>query len=108
MREIDNNKPSSVNFTSIQKPAQDEQVAEVTSPVQETKELNDLSAMPAASLGKSQVTSDSIEGDMKFLEKNPAIAKAIMQVVDKYAQTHTEEETLQMLEKAHQEFVSKK
>ena len=26
--------------------------------------------MPAASLGKSQVASDSVEGDMKFLEKN--------------------------------------
>jgi hypothetical protein len=45
---------------------------------------------------------------MKFLEKNPAIAKAIIQAVDKYAETHTEEETIQMLEKTHQEFVSKK
>ncbi len=108
MREIDNNKPNSVNFTSIPKIAQEEPVAETAAPVQETKELSDLSAMPAASLGKSQVTPDSIEGDMKFLEKNPAVAKAIMQAVDKYAQTHTEEETLQMLEKAHQEFASKK
>lgn len=109
MREIDNNKPNSINFTAIPRTAQDEPAVEVK-PVsaQETKELNDLSAMPAASLGKSQVTSDSIEGDMKFLEKNPAIAKAIIQAVDKYAETHTEEETIQMLEKTHQEFVSKK
>ena len=110
MREIDNNKPNStVNFQGIQRPVQEEPVAEATSATpQETKELNDLSAMPAASLGQSQVTSDSVGSDMKFLEKNPAVAKAIMQAVDKYAETHTEEETLQMLEKAHQEFVSKK
>ena len=109
MREIDNNKPNStVNFQGIQKPVQEEPVAEAT-PVsaQETKELNDLSAMPAASLGQSQVTSDSVASDMKFLEKNPALAKAMMQAIDKYAETHTEEETLQMIEKAHQEFVKK-
>lgn len=109
MREIDNNKPNStVNFQGIPKPAQEEPIAEAQQTAHETKELNDLSAMPAASLGQSQVTSDSIGSDMKFLEKNPAIANAIMQAVDKYAQTHTEDETLQMLEKAHQEFVSKK
>jgi hypothetical protein len=109
MREIDNNKPNStVNFQGIQKPVQEEPIAEAPQSAQETKELNDLSAMPAASLGQSQVTSDSIGSDMKFLEKNPAIANAIMQAVDKYAETHTEDETLQMLEKAHQEFVSKK
>ena len=110
MREIDNNKPNStINFQGIQKPAQEEAVTEITSPAaKETKELNDLSAMPAASLGQSQVTSDSVGSDMKFLEKNPAVASAIMQAVDKYAETHTEEETLQMLEKAHQEFVAKK
>ncbi len=109
MREIDNNKPNStVNFQGIQKPAQEEAAAEATKVTQETRELNDWSAMPAASLGQSQVTADSIGSDMKFLEKNPAVAEAIMQAVDKYAQTHTEAETLQMLEKAHQEFVGKK
>ena len=110
MREIDNNKPNSVNFKGFQKPIQDEPVGDIAqnNNVKETKELNDWSAIPAASLGKSQVTSDSIEGDMKFLEKNPAIAKAIIHAIDKYAQTHTEEETIQLLEKAHQEFVSKK
>ena len=109
MREIDNNNINSVNFKGIQKPLQEEPVVE-TAPQQpkETKEINDLSAMPSASLGKSQVSSDSIEGDMKFLEKNPALAKAITQAIDKYAETHTEDETLQMIEKAHQEFVAKK
>lgn len=109
MREIDNNKISSVNFQNIQKPVQEGAVPEVPSQQpKETKEINDLSAMPAASLGKSQVSSDSIEGDMKFLEKNPALASAITQAIDKYAETHTEDETLQMIEKAHQEFVVKK
>ena len=109
MREIDNNNINSVNFKGIQKPVQEETVSGIQ-PQQpkETKEINDLSSMPAASLGKSQVSSDSIEGDMKFLEKNPALAKAITQAIDKYAQTHTEDETLQMIEKAHQEFVAKK
>lgn len=108
MREIDNNKMG-INFQGIPKPVQEDVVVETT-PQQpkETKEINDLSAMPAASLGKSQVSSDSIEGDLKFLEKNPAIAEAILKAVDKYAETHTEEETLQMIEKAHQEFVAKK
>ena len=105
MREIDNNNINSVNFQNIQKPIQEEAVA--VQPI-ETREINDLSGMPAASLGKTQVSSDNIEGDMKFLEKNPALAKAITQAIDKYAQTHTEDETLQMIEKAHQEFVAKK
>ncbi len=110
MREIENNKPNStINFQGIPKPAQEEPVEETTpKAAQETKELNDLSAMPAASLGQSQVVSDTVASDMKFLEKNPAVASAIMQAVDKYAQTHTEEETLEMLEKAHQEFITKK
>lgn len=108
MREIDNNKISSVNYQGIQKPLQEESVVEAAPQPKETKEISDLSAMPAASLGKSQVSSDSIEGDMKFLEKNPALAKAITQAIDKYAQSHTEDETLQMIEKAHQEFVVKK
>ncbi len=109
MREIDNNNINSVNFKGIQKPVQEETVSEIQ-PQQpkETKKINDLSAMPTAFLGKSQVSPDSIEGDMKFLEKNPALAKAITQAIDKYAQTHTEDETLQMIEKAHQEFVAKK
>ncbi len=108
MREIDNNKPSSVNYQGIQRPMPEEAVEEVSKSAQETKELNDLSAMPSASLGQSQVTSDTIASDMKFLEKNPALANAIVQAIDSYAQNHTEDETLQMIEKFHQEFVSKK
>ena len=110
MREIENNKPNStVNFQGIPKPAQEESVEDKTpKAAQETKELNDLSAMPAASLGQSQVVSDTVASDMKFLEKNPAVAKAVIAAVDKYAETHTEAETLEMLEKAHHEFVGKK
>ena len=64
--------------------------------------------MPAAALGKSQIASDSIESDMKFFEKNPQLAQELNDAVDKYAETHTEEETLKLLEKTHQEFVAKK
>ena len=74
----------------------------------EQKEIKDLANMPAASLGKSQVASDSIEGDLKFLEKNPELVAKLNQVIDEYAANHSEEETLQMIEKMHQEFVAKK
>ena len=63
--------------------------------------------MPAASLGKSQVASDSLESDMKFLEKNPKLAEELNKAIDNYAENHSEEETIQMIEKMHQEFVVK-
>ena len=109
MREIDNNKMNSVNFKGIQKPVLEEPVAESAPAVPaETKEISDLSAMPAAALGKSQVSSDSLENDMKFLEKNPKLAEELNKAIDKYAEEHSEEDTLKMIEKMHQEFVVKK
>ena len=108
MREIDNSSINSLNFKGVQKPAQEDSAAEIIqTPAKEQKEINDLSAMPAATLGKSQVQTDSIEADIKFMEKNPALAAAITQAIDDYAKTHTEDETLQMIEKMHQEFVKK-
>ncbi|MCM1338853.1 MAG: hypothetical protein NC191_04220 [Muribaculaceae bacterium] len=110
MREINNNR-NSVNFQGIQKapaetPVQAEAAAQV--PANEPKEIKDLGKMPAASLGKTLIASDSIESDMKFLEKNPALAAELNKAIDKYAESHSEEETLQMIEKMHQEFVAKK
>lgn len=108
MREIDN-KINSLNFKGIQKPAAEEPAVQEAPQVQaETKEIKDLSNMPAAALGKSQVASDSLESDMKFFEKNPQLAQELNDAIDKYAETHTEEETLKLLEKTHQEFVAKK
>lgn len=108
MIEIDN-KINSLNFKGIQKPAaEDPQLQESLQAQSETKEIKDLGNMPAAALGKSQVASDSLESDMKFFEKNPQLAKELNDAIDKYAETHTEEETLKLLEKTHQEFVSKK
>lgn len=108
MREIDNNKLNRVNFQSIPKmPAGPIETAE-TEPIisQEGTEFNDLSALPSATLGKSQVIApEGTETDMKFFEENPELASAIIDAVDNYAQNHSEEETLQMLEKCHQEFV---
>lgn len=108
MREIDNN-INNVNFKGIQKPAQPEAIIE-TAPVNpaEAKEIKDLANVPEASLGKSQVSTDSIENDMKFLEKNPELAMALNNAIDNYAKNHGEEDTLKMLEKMHQEFVAKK
>ena len=109
MREIDNN-INNVNFKGIQKPVQADIVSEetVAQPPKETKEINDLANVPEATLGKSQISSDSIESDMKFLEKNPKLAMAINSAIDNYAENHSEEETLKMIEKMHQELVARK
>ena len=45
---------------------------------------------------------------MKFLEKNPKLAMAINSAIDNYAENHSEEETLKMIEKMHQELVARK
>lgn len=110
MREIDNNNINSLNFKGIQKASNDGQVTPEASSVApaDAKEIKDLANMPAAALGKSQVAPDSIENDMKFLEKNPELAQLLNEAIDKYAETHTEEETLKLIEKTHQEFVAKK
>ncbi len=110
MREIDNKSINSLNFKGIQKASNDGQpTPEAPAVPAEDKEIKDLANMPAASLGKSQVTaSDSIENDMKFLEKNPQLAMELNAAIDKYAETHGEEDTLKMIEKMHQEFVTKK
>lgn len=109
MREIDNN-INNVNFKGIQKPVQADIVPEetVAQPPKETKEINDLANVPEATLGKSQISSDSIESDMKFLEKNPKLAMAINSAIDNYAANHSEEDTLKMIEKMHQELVARK
>lgn len=109
MREIDNN-INNVNFKGIQKPVQADIVSEetVAQPSKETKEINDLANVPEATLGKSQISSDSIESDMKFLEKNPKLAMVINSAIDNYAENHSEEETLKMIEKMHQELVARK
>ncbi len=109
MREIDSNNINNLNFKGIQqKPAVEEVSVNPTANQPEAKEIKDLSSMPAASLGKSQISTDSIENDMKFLEKNPQLAIALNQAIDNYAKNHTEDETLKMIEKVHQEFVVKK
>lgn len=108
MREIDNNNINSLNFKGIQKPAADGATTEETLAPSENKEIKDLASMPAATLGKSQISTDSIENDMKFLEKNPKLAEELNKAIDNYAKNHSEEDTLKMIEKMHQEFVAKK
>lgn len=109
MREIENNL-NNLNFKGISaaKPITEE-TAKVETPTAPTeqKEIKDLKNMPAAELGKSQVASDSIETDLKFLQKHPQLVAELNEAMDKYAQNHSEEETLQMFEKMHQEFATK-
>lgn len=109
MREIENNL-NNVNFKNIQpKPMTEDTApkAEVSVAPTEQKEIKDLKNMPAAELGKSQVASDSVETDLKFMEKHPELVAQLNKVVDEYSKTHSEEETLQMFEKMHQEFATK-
>ena len=110
MREIENN-VNNVNFKNIPaKPMAEETAPKAEAPAAvsaEQKEINDLKNMPAAELGKSQVASDSVETDLKFMEKHPQLVAKLNEALDKYAQDHTEEETLQMFEKMHQEFATK-
>lgn len=109
MREIDNNSINSLNFKGIQKPATDANIAPETAAVPvESKEIKDLANVPEATLGKSQIASDSIESDMKFLAKNPKLAEELNKAIDNYAATHSEEDTIKMIEKTYQEFVAKK
>lgn len=110
MREINNNNMNSVNFKGIQKVSSEIQVpAESIAPNStDAMDIKDLGKIPAASLGKTLIASDSLESDMKFLEKNPALVAEFNAAIDKFAENHSEEETLQMIEKMHQEFVAKK
>ncbi len=101
MREIDNNM-SKLNFKGIQK-AEETAPVENTAPAansaeSQTKEINDLSKMPSAYLGKSQVAADSIESDMAEMLDNPEKVSMMNNLFDKYAQEHSPEEALQMLE----------
>lgn len=100
MREIDNNR-NSVNFKGIpQKPVPEETV-QIPTPAetsQEKKEINDLSKMPAAFLGKSQVACDSTEADMQFLMKNIDKVEKMNNYFDAYADKYGYEKAAQMLD----------
>ena len=108
MREIDNN----LNFKGVQKPLQvekaEETVQESVAPSQpvETKEISDLKNMPE--LGRSQVATDSIENDMKVLDKKPELVEQLNHVIDEYSKTHSQEETIKFMDTALQEFFAKK
>ena len=112
MREIENNL-NNVNFKGIPMPAPEEAQPASTPapavPAQETKQIDDLKNMPAESLGKSQVAvSDTIENDMKNFTKHPEVAQKVNEVIEEYAKTHSEEETLKFMDSAIHEFFSKK
>lgn len=112
MREINNNL-NNINFKSgIQPKSQaDENVVlqQQVLPAKEEKEINDLSNMPAATLGKSQVeASDSIKTDMAVFTKHPELVQKLNEVIDEYSKNHTQEETLKFMDTAIQEFFAKK
>jgi hypothetical protein len=109
MREINNKNINGLNYQGIQKTGETQAPTDQAQ-VQNTeaKEIKDLANMPSATLGKSQISTDSIENDMKFLDKNSKLAQAINEAIDKYAETHSDTETLQFIEKVHQELVAKK
>lgn len=100
MREIDNNLKG-VNFQGIQHKSMNEENTQPqtpAAPAQETKEIKDLSKMPAAFLGKSQVANNSTEADMQFLAKNYEKVEKLNKQFDAYAQKYGYEKATQMLE----------
>jgi len=110
MREIEGNL-NNLNFKGVQMPAPAEKAEEsaaVPAPAQitEEKEIKDLKNMPE--LGRSQVAADSIETDMKMLEKKPELVEQLNKIIDEYAKTHTQEETVKFMDTAIQEFFAKK
>ncbi len=110
MREIDNNL-NNVNFRGIpQIPSEktdNEAAVTPAAPAVEQKEISDLKNMPE--LGRSQVQApDSIENDMKILDKKPELVEELNHVIDEYAKNHTQEETVKFMDTAIQEFFAKK
>lgn len=110
MREIENNL-NNVQFKGIQKPQTGENVPSEPSAnaaFEPHKQIDDLSMLPEASLGKSQVPQRTlkrqIEADMKTFEKKPNLVAEVDKAIENYAKTHTEEETLQYIETAINEF----
>lgn len=113
MREIDNNISTNVNFKGgiqpiPQKGDESDSQQQSFSQPEENKEINDLSQMPAASLGKSQVAPDNIDSDMAVYAKKPELTQELVKIIDEYSKTHTQEETLKFMDATIQEFYSKK
>jgi len=109
MREIDNKNINGLNYKGIQKTTPEGTVIPETPTVQpETKEIKDLANMPAATLGRSQISSDSTESDMLFLLKNPQEVAQLNMIFDKYQQEHSYEEATQLIDAYKHEFLSKK
>jgi excinuclease UvrABC helicase subunit UvrB len=99
MREIDNNLKG-VNFQGITHKAVTEESSQpqTPAPTQEAKQIDDLSKMPAAFLGKSQVANNSTEADMQFLMKNYEKVEKLNEQFDAYAQKFGYEKAAQMLD----------
>ena len=109
MREIDNNinQAQFQNLQKVQATAPTEEVS-ATAPVVEQKEINDLSSMPSASLGKSQISTDSTEADMQLFMKYPEQVEQMNAIFDKFKENHSYEEATQLLDAYRNEFVAKK
>src|SRR5574344_594620 len=109
MREIENN-INNMNIKGIQKPAIEnaptEEIAD-TKP-ESSKEIKDLKDMPAASLGKSQISKDSVEKDMQLLLKNPAQVSQFNMIFDTFQENHTYEEATQLMDAYRNVFMVKK
>lgn len=109
MREIDNKNINNVNYKGIQKASNDTPtMPEAPAAPAETKEISDLGKVPSASLGRSQINTDTTESDMLFLMKNPSEVEQLNKIFDNYQETHSYEEATQLLEAYRREFSSKK
>mgnify|MGYP006872973123 CR=1 FL=1 len=108
MREIDNNlnnmKVPEIQKSIVEEPVVSEQVPAVA---EGTKEIKDLKNMPEAALGKSQISTDSLDKDMQFLIKYPNEVEALNQMFDKFQDQHSYEEAVQLLDAYRKEFIVK-
>lgn len=106
MREIDNNVNNVKKIPDIQKPSVEEPAVqpEATPVSNDSKEIKDLKNMPEATLGKSQVSSDSVDSDMQFLMKHPEEVEQLNKIFDKFQENHSYEEATQLMDAYRKEF----
>ena len=111
MRDIDNNlnKLNNYNTQNYQKPIGETLKVSEDASTQDPgkKEVSDLSAMPAASLGKTMITSDNTESDMMFLLKNPTQVAQMNLIIDKYLDNHSPEDAIRLIDAYKNEFIGK-
>ena len=105
MREVNNNTTNNINFQGIQPVSKEETKA----PEVQTKEVTDLSKMPAEVIGRSQVAQTSLEKDLAFFTANKDVVDASMEYFNRMEKLgYSSEDAAALMGKFAEEFSSKK